>query len=279
MEYEIIDELYIGDQTEAVGRIAISWEQLESEAMAITGYTQGGNGANGRLEKYNPQGSISVQLRNGSTAGAVTGVRGVKVRARFLVRIKHDYTDDSGNFFIDETFNSKVNYSLEWETHNYKITNALGFSINFDRDGRTDGEWNPVFNYAAGNDHWAAGTMINAIYDYKHEATTHHIKQPSGGTVIKIRPIWDDKSSNVVNGSFKHYGIAPFIVSGFTGMYAAAIVDLALRNDVRFFLTSNHDTGRIYQTIMHELGHMSHVLKSPVNFQTSYLVNPMVVES
>ena len=284
IQYEIIDDLFMieEDRPSSGSRMALSnWYELEEEALRITGNWEGGS-AGSRASEYFPKGYIKVQ-RNFNAAGARTidtvGVAGVKVRARYFVKIKSDHTDANGFFQITTGFRNEVHYSIEWETDDYKITNGVGFSINFEAKDKQKKDWNPVFAFGASDVHWAAATMLNAIYAFKKQASTEGLKQASGLGNIKIRPIFDSKASNVVNGSFKHYGAVPFIVGGPIGLGAQVVLDLALRNDVRFFLNGFHHTGNIHQTMMHELGHMSHILKSPVNFQTSYLADPMVVES
>jgi len=52
-----------------------------------------------------------------------------------------------------------------------------------------------------------------------------------------------------------------------------------LRNDVKFYVERFDGTADIFRVMMHELGHMSHILEAGVNFQLSYTRDPMLVES
>lgn len=267
VQYEVIDELFIAEDEEEEegndsGRGANNpWLALEDEAIRITGNFEELE-ENGRRSKFYPNGRVTVQFRNGSTNGGYEGVKGVKVRARYFVKLKSTYSGSGGYYRINSGFRNKPRYSIEWETSNYKITNSIGFSINHNGP-KQKSAWNPAFAYGRTSYSWVAGTMLRAIDYYKSQATLAGLKQPTGGTNIKIRPIFDDKNSNVVNGSFRHN---------------IPLTQIFLQNDVRFFINGD-DTANIWRVMMHELGHINHILLSSSNFQQSYILDPMVVES
>jgi len=52
-----------------------------------------------------------------------------------------------------------------------------------------------------------------------------------------------------------------------------------LRNDVKFYVERNDGASVIFRVMMHELGQMSHILEAGVNFQLSYIIDQMLVES
>ncbi len=262
--YEIVDKIFMVDEEEEEekGRLDLSdWYTLESRAVEITDNAEEDH-ENARRSKFYPHGRVTVQFRDNTTNGSFQGVKGVKVRARYFVKLKSTYSGAGGFYRINTGFRNKPRYSLEWETSNYKITNALGQSINH-KGPKRKSAWNPAFGYGRTSYSWVAGTMLRAIDFYKSQATLAGLKQPTGRTTIKIRPIFDNRKSNIINGSFRHN---------------IPLTQIFLFNDIRFFVNGD-DTPNIWRAMMHELGHMNHILVSTSNFQQSYVADPMVVES
>ena len=88
VQYEVLADLYLVDEDDAPegGRIGNSlWEQLEDEALKITGNwneEEEKEARNARRSKYSPRGRIRVQERIGTRSGSYLPVRYVEVRAR-----------------------------------------------------------------------------------------------------------------------------------------------------------------------------------------------------
>lgn len=100
-------------------------------------------------------------------------------------------------------------------------------------------------------------TVINAITDFKTQATSHGLKLPSTVTPTRVRVVFREGRSSAWRGwvrQFRHF--SPF-------------VGILVRNDVKLYSKfsdgGNLETDYLYRVVMHELAHISHVLKSPVN--------------
>ncbi len=282
VRYEILAELFLADEEAGAtnGRPGtVHWEQLEDEALRITGNLEDEE-ANGRVQgRWRPGGCIMVEENSGfSPSGRVLPVKGVEVRARRFFKWSKGQTDGHGCFSVNKRYRRSVRYSIKWEVvDRYKVSNAWGFARTYNRPGgRTRSYWHPVIQRDAnGREVWTEATMANAMHDFHVQATAHHLKTPSSGNKLKVRMMYGNGTSNAINGSFRH-NPAYFVLGGIGGMQ---VIHSLLRNDVRFYVEPADGTPAIYKAMMHELGHMSHILKSGFNFQTTYLVEPMAVES
>jgi hypothetical protein len=276
VEYEILDELYFGDEAgEDNGRMdSYAWDALEEEAMRLTNNLPD-DAANGKLEgkRYNPKGRIMMQEieRRQNVANQWfrqyqqdIPIRGVKVRARWSVNIRSDYTDGSGYFYIDYRFRYDVNYSIEFERKNAKVTNNVGFSLNYNGPKQRS-DWNPIFRDFDNHLEWVSCTIVNALTDFNHQCQAHDIKSPGEGlliSTIKVRPIFGLGTSNA--NHIRHLLPTGVLVDPF---------DFIRINDVKVYTEFRPDginvmdrcTDDWYRLIMHEMGHVSHYMKSPSN--------------
>ncbi len=285
VQYEIIEELFMADEEDEEetenGRTERSiWDDLEEEAIRITGNEEEEDGPANALfgKKWYPSGYIKVEeyivrrpppsdpIGRSTIERRYIPVRGVKVRARYFTKLRSKHTDSRGYYKIS-SFKNKVWYSIEWETFNYKITNSIGFSINHNAGSRKKSPWDQSFVYSPTSTSWAGGTMLNAIDHFKKEASKAGLRQPMGSATIKIRPIFKSGSSNVINASIRHDEALDVITRAI------------LYNDIRFFVRGHDDTANIWRVMLHELGHINHILLSPGNFQGAYRVDPLLVES
>ncbi|MFZ6008884.1 MAG: hypothetical protein ACOYXT_00945, partial [Bacteroidota bacterium] len=166
--YEVLAELYLPktDTISSGGRANRNsfLEQLEDEAMSITGNLSDASAANGRTQRsrYHPQGYIRV--RNTST-GKLEGVPNVKARVRRWFEVRTAMTDNDGYYWIDETFRRDVNYGVQFENHQALIRPAwISFGPAF-IDGPKGGDtWD--YNCERGYDSYLWSTIMRAVYDY-----------------------------------------------------------------------------------------------------------------
>ncbi len=272
MRYEKLADLFMVDNDSATaatnGRIsATSWDELEYEALRITNNlddvdTKGA--ANGRMaaSKWNPSGRIMVEERVVTDLGDVP-LRYCRVRARKLLKWASTNTSvTTGSFYISTEFRDPVNYSLEFETAGFKVTDAVGFSVNYNGP-KLRGAWNLNIGFSNDYESWACATVLNAIYHFRVQAASHNLKLPDLVTTIKVRPKFEDGQSNVLwGGVFRHSALNPLFPLG----------KYIFQNDVKIYTINrgrNLETDDLYDVVMHELGHMSHILKSPYNFDLS----------
>jgi hypothetical protein len=255
VEYEVLDELYFGDdEHNEGGRIdPYLWDALEYEAMRITDNIPEDD--NGRLEgKYNPSGTVKVEewiRRDNNVNQLNTGtlnVRGVKVRARWSVNIKSTYTNEWGYYKLPE-FRYKVNYSIEFERKNVKVTNNMGFSLNYNGPKQSS-PWHPVFRRNNNNLEWVGCTIVNASTDFMNLASSNGLRKPgdiSTFQTCKIRPKFENDGSHAF-GVVRH--LTPY-------------TQLLVRNDVILYTENNEGqraTNQLHRLVMHEMGHVTHYI-------------------
>ena len=267
LEYEVLAELFIPDELEddaENGRIAVDLDflyDLEDEALQMTDnweepFTDSDeNGrTNGRRSKWNPRGRIMVEERISNTDRGDVPLRYCKVRARRWFTVATANTSVSnGTFYISRRFRRDVNYSLKFETHKHKVTNWIGWATTHNGPKRK-GDWNLNIAYNNGSESWVRATLINAIYHFRTQASIHRLKLPGFFTTVKVRAVFKSGRSNAI-GVVRHI---PLVATS-----------LIFRNDVKLFYKFKNGqirrTDELYSLLMHELGHVSHALKSPAN--------------
>ena len=257
VKYEILANLFLVDDEEENGRVSSSfWDNLETEALRITGNLDAeeieDNTAARHRRKWNPSGRIRVEERLGGADQRDVPVRYCKVRAQRWFKWGSANTSVSnGSFRISKQFRREVNYSLKFETAGFKVTNFFGFATKHNGP-KIKGAWNLNIAFSNGSESWVRATFINAIYDFRTQASRHRIKLPGVLVTVKVRPVFKNGTSNAV-GVIRH-------IPG---------ISILFRNDVRIFTKRSNgsllETDDLYSVVMHELGHVSHFLKSPAN--------------
>lgn len=256
IKYEVLANLFLmDDEEEQSGRISSSlWNNLETEALKITGNLDPSeleNNTSARRRKWNPSGRIMVEDRRGWDRGDVP-LRYCKVRAqRWFKWATANTSVTNGSFRISTQFKREVNYSLKFETPGFKVTNFFGFATTHNGPKR-EGSWNMNIAFSNGSESWVRATFMNAIYHFRTQAYSHRIKLPGVLATVKVRPVFKEGRSNA-------FGLVRHIPG----------INVLVRNDVRIFTKFSGgtllETDDIYDVMMHELGHVSHFLKSPAN--------------
>gem|GEM_PF-1689590 len=284
VKYEVLANLFMVDEdddTMSSGRISQgTWERLEEEALRISGNLDEENLNSGRsLGRWRPAGCLRVEENSATTGnGKMLPIEGVEVIARRGLKFSKKRTDRNGCFSMNLRFRNSVKYSVKWEVINrYRVANPYGLSRTYNRPGGyTKSRWQQdIRRNVHGREVWTEATVAKAIREFHRQAEEHRIKVPGLHNNIKIRLKYGSKSSNVVNGSFRHNPIYPVLGGGTN----TVVMRNMLRNDVKFYVERNDGTSVIFRVMMHELGHMSHILEAGVNFQFSYVRDPMLVES
>jgi hypothetical protein len=259
VKYEILSDLFMLEDNDETYSSRVNkglWDDLEWEAMRITNNLPDNNTAErNAMGKWHPSGKIMVEERTGNIDRGDVPVRYCRVRARRLLKWDSDNTGvNDGEFRMTKDFRGDVNYSLEFETAGHKVTNSIGFSINLNGP-KSGSAWNLNIPFANESEPWNCATILNAIYHFRVQANTHRIKLPGVLVTVKVRPVYKEGRSHALGVSRHIPIIATQILS---------------QNDVkiytRFRNTGNRlQTDHLYSLTMHELGHVSHFLKSPTN--------------
>ena len=265
IEHEVLYALYMPEDLEFevesanARKTSSNWEEIEEEAMIITGHLERetSGGRVGAIQKYRPGGKIRVEERQnrwvsgvwgGTTTGTI-GLKGARVKARWLTRTGFARTNAEGEFRMSKKFRSKVNYSIEFEMEGYRVTNWLGWSRNHNKHGKTKSDWNTTLNYGAEYESWVYGTMMSAIYDYKVQAEKHGVAHnKSNNSYVKLRALMKAGRSNVI-GIVRH-------------LWADGLIGNDSRIHAKYNDGTKLQTDDFYRLIMHELGHVSHFMTS-----------------
>ncbi len=256
IEYEILAELFIPEEMEEddeSGRISVDLDflrALEDEALRLTDNWE--EPLDLSSVRYNPSGTIRVRERVGGSSQGYLPVKGVRVRVRRWFTIKTDYTNSNGYYKISKRFRRAVNYSIVFRTPRFRVTGWTGHSSRYNGP-KKENSWSKDFGWHS--EWWVRSTLINAITDFKTQATSHGLALPSTLHPERVRPLFRDGVSNVIF----HY-----VPGG---------------SDVQIFTkdgTTNLETDDLHQLMMHELGHVSHITKSRVLFLAT---NAIVRES
>ena len=250
VRYEIIDPLHMPDEDAPAYASGLTAEQVEEAAHELAAdLTTPSGELESRGKRYYPSGRIRVEenLFDGGRQG-FDGLKQIKVRARRGLKYGTTSTDNNGNFKINKKFRYEVRYSVEFECHSYKITNSIGFSINYTGSKRKAGWWHDF--HFAGTEDWAHATLVQAASNYVERARAEEMiyyfpKQ------VKLRPKFEDGRSNAVR-AVRH---------------TIPLGGLFVYNDVILYMENGN--GRQYLTdeltslMNHELAHVTHYHRDP----------------
>ncbi|RJE74662.1 hypothetical protein [Reichenbachiella sp. MSK19-1] len=261
-KYEVLAELFLtedendplsGDESSARLNLGVL-EMLEDEALRITGNLEEERENARVMGRFNPKGRITIDEvttdRNTSTTREVA-LKHTKVRAYRGFKWGYDWTDANGDFKISRRFRYSVNYTLLYERGGFAVTNSLGIRTVHKKNSKSR-TWYRRIKYSE-EESWTRATVMNAIDGYVTQAKRYNVKLPVADQKVKLRAKLKKGRSNAL-GVARHYEPA---------------IALLKRNDVvlytRFKSNARYETDDLFSLVMHELGHVSHHLKSPIN--------------
>ena len=211
-----------------------------------------------------------IQLCDSGNTNA-KGVKGVKIRARHFFKIRTDFTDEQGRYFIDmdefpnctprlelrfeNEYGFKLGYNVELimpQTFNMKDTHSFTFK---DSDSGK--------NYKA----WVLGTINNAAYDWYKRCETEGMPTPPSNLYIWAMEIAGGAACPMLHhGTFNTSGLslatlATFLFGpdfGFVTNVWLSILFNTIAPDVFVFGVDNASTNALYRLTCHELAHATH---------------------
>lgn len=211
-----------------------------------------------------------IQLCDSGNTNA-KGVKGVKVRARHFFKIRTDFTDEQGRYFIDmeefpnctprfelrfeNKYGFKLGYNVELimpQTFNMKDTHSFTFK---DSDSGKD--------YKA----WVLGTINNAAYDWYKRCETEGMPTPPSDLYIWAMEMAGGAACPMLHhGTFNTSGLslatlATFLFGpdfGFVTNVWLSILFNTIAPDVFVFGVDNASTNALYRLTCHELAHATH---------------------
>lgn len=268
VQYEIIDECFISENSLDTRADGIDWEAVEREAYKLTGNA-------GRLlpdvkaaEKSTPQGRITI-IDEHYNDGEPIGVAGVTVSCNSFVKFDSDYTDSEGYYKMSKKYSSDVRYRLVFK-------NEKKFSIGVNlilvpASVSTLGKYSPDgLNMTVTKD--SEGKLFrrcvvnNAAYDYVTRCEDLGVLSPPENLRIWIMNNFQSSSSVML-----HHGamMDTELLRGFLGEYAA-LVKFFLP-DITIGSKGQDEYRQLYSTASHELSHSSHFRKVGVDYWNKYI--------
>ena len=270
IEHEVLAELFIPEELEddiEEGRVSIDYDfldALEDEALRMTGnWEEKVDNPNARCRRkcWSPHGYIKVRERTDGISQGWVPVKEIQVRVRRWFTIKTDDTDANG-YFQTAKFQRPVNYSIVFKTLRFRIAGWTGLTNRYNGPKRR-GSWDVNFEWH--NDWWTRATVMNAICDFKFQARRHGLAMAGTWDPTRVRVVFNSGTSNTVRQAFRHE--IPLLVNNDVKLYT------------KFSNNSNLETDDLYVVTMHELGHVSHYIKSPFYAKVTFLTSAHINES
>lgn len=260
MEYEIIDECHISDNSSGTrGDDGIDWEAVERQSYVMTG--------NSRFllpqtkaDKIIPSGRITI-VDEAADEGQPVGVKGVRVSCNTFVKFAHAYTDENGYYRMSKTFSSELRYRLVFD-------NVKDFSIGFNMilepaSASTLGKASPegidmTVTKDSESKLFKRCAVNNAAYDYYDRCSKDNLDLPLPPKNLRI---WIFHKMQASSALMMHHGavLDMAVVSRFLGDFAPLVK--IFMPDITIGAAKKDDFSSIYAEVCHELAHASHFSK------------------
>lgn len=271
VEYQIIDNCFIPDNSDQTRSSGIDWMEVERKAYMITGnesllsephLTKG--------DKVSPSGRITI-VDDKANGGKPFGVAGVRVSCNSFVRFAHTYTDRDGYYSMPKEFSSNLRYRLVFEN---KEKFSIGFNlILVPASVSTLGKGGPEgvdaqITSASESKLFRRCVVNNAAYDYISRCAYDdmNIDTPPGDLRI-----WIFHSMEASSAVMLHHGafLGKELLGGFLGEFISLVE--YFMPDITIGAKGNDDYASLYSSVCHELAHASHFSKVGTPYWNKYI--------
>ena len=271
IEYQIIHNCFIPDESQSTRAPGIDWEAVERQSYILTGNEDRlDDVSQTKAGKVTPSGRITI-VDDKANGGKPFGVAGVRVSCNSFVRFAHTYTDRDGYYQMPKQFSAKLRYRLVFE-------NEKGFSIGFNLVltpasvstlGKSGPEGVDALITSSSEDKLFRRCVVNnAAYDYVTRCSYDDmdILPPPGDLRI-----WIFHSLEVSSAVMLHHGavVDSKLISSFLGEFASLLK--AFLPDVTLGAKGKNDYSSLYSTVCHELAHASHFSRVGTGYWNKYL--------
>ena len=121
VEYQIIHNCFIPNETTAVKSPGIDWEAVERQAYILTGNEAClCDSPITKASSVTPSGRITI-IDKDASGGKPIGVSGVRVSCNSFVRFAHTYTDRDGYYQMPRQFSGNLRYRLVFENEKVAV--------------------------------------------------------------------------------------------------------------------------------------------------------------
>jgi len=247
-----------------------------------------------RAVRYNPFGQINTT----NTQLGTVSVRNVKVRSRRWFNISKTWTNNTGNFFINERYRGRVHIDLEFTNNNatirgirgariWQIVDAVDVEVGEFRNRNME---NISFTIVNSNNvtsetkrRWMSAAACNALEEYRDLATFNNIATPPSDLNIWLTTeitVNDAGSAPMLKRIANTSALNSFITFKLvqTGHVAFAAIKVILEQfppDISYgYNTTNANnllSDQIAELFYHEFAHASHYSQVGNNYWAIYI--------
>lgn len=272
LQYEIIEECYLPEDGETVIETKGGAVILEDEAFKSLGYepevlTKGSSDS--------PSGNIQVY---DDSLGVNVPVKGVKIRCRVFVKCASAYTDENGDYAIEEEFWLKPHYSIVFDNiKDFTVWGNVGplAPANYNLGKHSKSGWSADIVKNCSAWYWCA--INNAAYDYYEYCEDSGIHKPPyrlkiltfanvrSGSAPMLRRINTPIICLSDNLLWTYYANVGLVMGNFLLQMVRVILP-----DITIGLLDK-DYEDIYEVVNHELSHASHFAIAHSPFWAEYI--------
>ena len=272
IEYEVIHECHIVNQSDRTKADGIDWDAVERHAFVITGNEDKLNDplTRGETAKVTPEGRITI-VDDHANGGKPFGVAGVMVACNTFVKFDYTYTDRDGYYRMSKAFSSQLRYRLVFK-------NEMGFGIGMNlilvpASVSTLGKADPTgvnMTVTSQSDFklFRRCAVNNAAYDYYTRCRHGDMNIAIPPSDLRMWILGGIKASSAVM-LHHHTVLSNAQLSSFLGEYAVLIKYLL--PDITIGVEGKEDYRSIYSAVCHELAHASHFSKVGTAYWNDYI--------
>lgn len=270
---EVLDVGFIPELTDPMGEYDLTAiDQTANDLVTnefIKDKTEGAGIAGGESSP-NDWSSMIIRVRDSDDPLSVRGVKGVKVRARNVWKIRTDYTDSLGRYYINlrELGGNNPRFELRFE-------NKYGFKLGYGMDLILPVTYNMegYRSFTFGKDElkpWVLCTINNAAYDWYKRCDEEGMPTPPEDLRIWAMKIAGGAAcpmfhhNTLVQSGLSIYAIIGkyfgFDVNSSNAGFMSRLIEW-VAPDVVIFDVDTASTATLYQSTCHELSHATHFQK------------------
>ncbi|MDR2928170.1 MAG: hypothetical protein LBV41_08240 [Cytophagaceae bacterium] len=248
IEHEILYQVMLPEKDSNISgnnlKTTSVFNEIEKESFRITGNINretdpDENITKGLFDRYRPSGKIQVWE---DECKRFVPLRQARVQARWATHIASGYTNNNGDFAVNDVFLYAVNFAIKWERDAYDIRDGLLLQAWYNQDGKSK-SWH--LNIRGGKSQQYAHIHLAAFHMCYENP--FGIKTPKGyPNKIKISYLHE-------NGTYDGYYFGKELsLVGLSSIYIYGY------DENGYYQKSNI----VFSTTVHELGHLSHSCKS-----------------
>ena len=272
IEYQIIHNCFIPDESQDTRSAGIDWNAVERQSYILTGNESRLNDCamTKGSSKVTPSGRITIVDKK-ANGGKPFGVAGVRVSCNTFVRFAHTYTDRDGYYVMPKQFSSNLRYRLIFENEKkFSIgVNLLLVPASVSTLGKSSPKGVSTQITADSEEKLFRRCVVNnAAYDYISRCAYNDMNIQAPPKDLRI---WIFHSLDVSSAVMLHHGavVESKLISSFLGEFTSLLKYFL--PDITLGAKGKNDYASLYSTVCHELAHSSHFAKVGTAYWNKYI--------